>query len=393
MSRGRILLTGATGILGSWVLAESLRRGYSPVAVMRDRSITDARARLKAVLGLAGIHGGEHDVEILTGDSTKENLGLSATDIAGMRRSLDGIIHCAACTSFSPEQDEEVLTTNIGGTKNVLSLAVQTDAPLFHVSTAYVCGRRSGRIAERDLEHDAGYNNTYERSKNEAEGLVRAAFTRGDVHGAVYRPGIIVGATDGGRICQFSNFYKLLQAIDYGAPRARRNGSNFRLFGDPACTINLVPVDWSANQLWDGIETEGASGKSYHMTNHAPPTMEFIVEWLNSLLGDSGVRIELSPDIEEQDAVIRRATKHFEGYVLDEPVFDRKNMNRATPTGGECPEIDTEFLASLFSYGKSQGWRNIFDVRRRDAQPVNGAAKHLGRPHAVAMHRQPQVTP
>ena len=393
MSRGRMLLTGATGILGSWVLAESLRRGYSPVAVMRDRSIADARARLKAVLGLAGIHGGERDVEIVTGDSTKENLGLSTGEVSRMRGTLDGIIHCAACTSFSPEQDEEVLTTNVGGTRNVLSLAALTDASLFHVSTAYVCGRRTGRIAERDLEHDAGYNNTYERSKNEAEGLVRVAFTRGDVRGAVYRPGIIVGATDGGRICQFSNFYKLLQAIDYGAPRARRNGSNFRLFGDPACTINLVPVDWSANQLWDGIETEGASGKSYHMTNHAPPTMEFIVEWLNSLLDDSGVRIELSPDIEEQDAVIRRATKHFEGYVLDEPVFDRKNMDRATPAGGECPEIDSEFLASLFRYGKSQGWRNIFDVRRREAQPVNGSSKHLGRPHAVAMHRLPQVTP
>jgi len=365
MSQGRIALTGATGILGSWVLAEALRRGYSPVAIMRDRSVSDAQSRLKAVLAIAGLHDAEHDVEVVIGDSTKEGLGLSAADTNSVQRSIDGFIHCAACTSFSPAQDDEVLSTNVGGTKNILQFMEQTDAPLYHVSTAYVCGRRTGTIAEGDLEHDAGYNNTYERSKNEAERLVRSAFAAERVSGAVFRPGIIVGAGSSAQICQFSNFYNMVQAIEYGAIRAQRNGRCVRIVGDASCTKNLVPVDWSAQQLWDAIEADGDSGATYHMTNPKPPTMSFIVRWLNEMFADRGVHVEMLPALNDSDALMKRATKPFEGYLLEEPVFDRANMDRATRHGIPCPEFTTAFMTKLIQYAKSQQWRSVFDVRRK----------------------------
>ncbi len=385
MSSGRIALTGATGILGSWVLAETLRRGYSPVAIMRDRSVTDARQRLGAVLALAGLSGAERDVEIVIGDSTKDELGFSPADAHRLRNSLDGFIHCAACTSFSPAQDEEVLNTNIGGARNVLQFVSQTDAPLYHVSTAYVCGQRTGTIAEHDLVHDAGYNNTYEQSKNDAEKLVGAAFERGETRGAIFRPGIIVGASESGKIAQFSNFYNMLQAIEYGAIRASRNGKCVRIVGDGACTKNLVPVDWSAQQLWDAIEAEGASNATYHMTNPNPPTMSFIVAWLNELFAEHGVRVEMRPALDDGDGLMKRATKPFEGYLLDEPIFDRTNMDRATRHGAACPEFTAAFMTKLFRYAKAQRWRSVFDVRRR-RNGADGATKSVVKPAAAAIH-------
>lgn len=375
MSQGRFVLTGATGILGSWVLAEGIRRGYSPIAIMRDRSIDAARGRLKSVLEIAGLRGAESDVDVVIGDSTKENLGLHDADVKRLHGSLDGLIHCAACTSFSPSQDEEVNATNIGGTTNVLQLAERTCAPLYHVSTAYVCGRRTGTVMESDLEHGAGYNNTYERSKNSAEQFVRTAFKTDQVRGAVFRPGIIVGATQSGRICQFSNFYSMLQAIEFGVRRAQRNGKVVRIAGDGACTKNLVPVDWAASQLWGAIEAEGPSCATYHLTNPAPPTMSFIVEWLNELFDDKGVRVEMLPVLDESDGLMQRATKPFEGYLLEEPVFDRTNMDRATGYGTPCPEFTAEFMTALFRYAQSQQWRSVLDARRREDVLADGASE------------------
>ncbi len=386
MSSGRIALTGATGILGSWVLAEALRRGYEPVAIMRDRTTEDARIRLGAVLGLAGLPNAERDVEVIRGDSTKEGLGLSPADLSSVRRSLDGFIHCAACTSFSPAQDKEVLETNIGGAKNVIQFAAENDVPLYHVSTAYVCGRQTGTIMEHDLRHNAGYNNTYERSKNEAERIVGKAFENGRAHGTILRPGIIVGASESGRICQFSNFYNMLQAIEYGAIRAIRNGKCVRIVGDGACTKNLVPVDWSAQQLWDAIETEGPSNATYHMTNPNPPTMSFIVSWLNELFAESRVRVEMRSALDDSDGLMKRATKPFEGYLTEEPVFDRTNMDRATRLSAQCPEITPSFMTELFHYAKAQQWRSVFDVRkRRDA--VSGISEPIVQPATAAIHQ------
>jgi len=75
---------------------------------------------------------------------------------------------------------------------------------------------------------------------------------------------------------------------------------------------------------------------------------------------------------------MHRATKHFEGYVLDAPVFDRTNMDRATRQGTPCPEITAEFMTALFEYGKSQQWRSVFDPRRPRAGTLVAAAPLSG---------------
>ena len=144
-----------------------------------------------------------------------------------------------------------------------------------------------------------------------------------------------------------------------------------RIVGDGSCTKNLVPVDWSAQQLWDAIETDGVSGRTYHMTNPTPPTMSFIVRWLNALFAERGVRVEMLPSLDDADAMMKRATKPFEGYLLEEPVFDRANMDRATRHGGVCPDFTLDFMTMLYDYAKSQQWRSIFDARRGETRAAS----------------------
>jgi thioester reductase-like protein len=82
--------------------------------------------------------------------------------------------------------------SNLTGTRNLLQLCRETGVRQFdHVSTAYVCGKRPGPVFERELDCGQTFRNDYERSKCEAEKLVRAAAHLDRV--TVYRPAIIVG--------------------------------------------------------------------------------------------------------------------------------------------------------------------------------------------------------
>ena len=73
------------------------------------------------------------------------------------------------------EETEEPYLSNLNGTRNVLEFCSKTDIREFHhVSTAYVCGTRRGRILESELDVGQEHGNDYEISKFESEQLVRA---------------------------------------------------------------------------------------------------------------------------------------------------------------------------------------------------------------------------
>src|SRR5262249_59131655 len=105
-----------------------------------------------------------------------------------------------------------------GGTANVLTLVRQrapVPIPLLHLSTAYVCGERTGLVAEGELDVGQRFANGYESSKAEAEHLVRAAQKQGGIS-AVARPSIVVGRYRDGAIGQFTHIYTLIRLVTAG---------------------------------------------------------------------------------------------------------------------------------------------------------------------------------
>src|SRR5207253_8313112 len=117
--------------------------------------------------------------------------------------------HAAAPLSFARPTDE-ARAINVHGTQRMLDLADRIAARrglrrLVHVSTAYVAGRHRGLFAETDLWTGQEFRNSYERSKAEAEELVRR---RGDRFPAVVvRPSIVVGDSATGWTPAFNVLY------------------------------------------------------------------------------------------------------------------------------------------------------------------------------------------
>ena len=359
-----VLITGATGILGGWVLRDAREKGYRVSALMRDPGMPEARRRLQRVVKLVCGDTDLSGIRIVLGDVSEPRLGLSPEDFEALRQRTGLAIHCAASVSFEPRQEEMIRRTNIDGVRHMLDFVAGTDIPLYHVSTAYVSGSRSGICRETELDMNQTFNNAYEQSKFESEHLIREAFTSGAARGAIFRPSIIVGASCSGKIAQFLNFYGFLKVMDAARSGRLLKDGYFRVALHPGCTKNLVPVDWAAAALWRIIEHDGPCGKTYHLTHPEPVLQQSLLEWANTRLNGHEVQVKFVKEITQDHSTLERMAKvclrHYEPYLTTEPYFDRTNTDRALNGSLPFPATDHAFFDMLYDYARENEWQSIF---------------------------------
>ena len=224
---GVVLLTGATGFVGTEVAQRLLdRTDLALVALVQAASDDEARRVTRRTwygrTQLTAALGGR--VEVVAGDVTQPLLGLDPEVYAALVRRLSHVVHAAANVRFDASLDD-LRRTNVVGTANVLTLARAAHADhglerVLHVSTAYVAGRRTGEIGEDDLSDRFGFENDYERTKYEAERLVREAT---DLPVTVARPGMIVGDSADRRDRDVQHLLRAAPPVPHAAaaPRAR----------------------------------------------------------------------------------------------------------------------------------------------------------------------------
>lgn len=178
-----VFLTGATGLLGGEVLARLLAANPR----MRARVLVRDPAQWPHVAARLGPAASR--ATPVVGDMTRRGLGLPAAVWTRLTFEVDAILHFAADTRFS-QSLEHARAVNVQGTRNVLELADEWPhvERVAFVSTAFVAGRRTGRIYERDNGPGTGWVNAYEQSKYEAERLVRSQ-RRGWV---IFRPATVL---------------------------------------------------------------------------------------------------------------------------------------------------------------------------------------------------------
>ncbi|MFT7641794.1 MAG: thioester reductase-like protein, partial [Pirellulaceae bacterium] len=134
------LLTGATGLLGRYLLRDLTLAGQPLAVVVRPSRMETCTQRIETAmshwekqLGLA-----LQRPVILEGDITKPLLGLTSQQIDWLTSHCDTMIHSAASLTFySDETDKtgEPWRSNVEGTRNVLELCRQcTIENLHHVS-------------------------------------------------------------------------------------------------------------------------------------------------------------------------------------------------------------------------------------------------------------------
>ena len=158
----KTLVTGATGFLGSAIVRELLRDGREV------RILARSDADMGNVDGL--------DLETVHGDLLDEGSLKSAI------KGCDVLYHAAAYYSFWDKNKNLIFDINVGGTRNVLSAALELGVEkVVYTSTVGCMGLRAdGSSANEDTPHDpATLCNDYKLSKFQAEQVAKEYAAKG----------------------------------------------------------------------------------------------------------------------------------------------------------------------------------------------------------------------
>ena len=195
----QVLLTGATGFVGVYLLDQLLRQTHARVVCpVRARDEAHAMERILAALTAQKLptEGVRERVLALPADLTQPLLGLGSTRFHGLAAECDAIFHNAAVVSVVREYGS-LRAANVGGTRELIRLAATVrPKPLHYVSTLAVAppSNLAPEVPEDFVPPHAGLRDGYQQSKWIAERLVQQAAERG-LPATVYRLGRVVGAS------------------------------------------------------------------------------------------------------------------------------------------------------------------------------------------------------
>jgi len=388
-SSKRILLTGITGSIGSWIAGKALQAGNRLLAVVRADTDSAASSRAQAALDVVGAGELAANVEVARGDICLEGLGPELPQSRTQDISL--VIHCAAALGFAEDHTELGRRTNVEGTANVLKLAEKLQVPVCYLSTAYVAGSRSGTVYENEIDVGQEFHNAYELSKCRAELLVRQWSQGTGLDAFVLRPSIVVGDSQRGRIINFDGLYNLLRFFDnVGGTIGSRE---FRVIANPEATKNFVPVDYVAEVVWHILE-HGKPG-TYHITNPLPLKLAELRRIFTDLFDIPGAKFAGANDFEKKqpsrlERMYQETASYYEPYLRAEPVFDRTNTDYVLNGARlEIPELDTAFFSRLLGYARDVKWGRKYSkpsCRPKDSNHV--VERYFDSFLADKMHKQ-----
>ncbi len=209
-----ILLTGATGMLGSCLTARLLESGLKVRAIYRNpERLKQFQQNIRYYYPENFVFNGKlHWVEADL---------LDCASLADALEGVDMVFHTAAMVSFDPSQREAMLENNITGTANLVNAALVAGiSRLVHVSSIGALGPSDGKNPiDENCHWSAGKKNSgYSISKFHSEMEVWRGIEEG-LEAIIVNPSIILGPGDwrSGSPSFFSTIYKKLKFYPLGS--------------------------------------------------------------------------------------------------------------------------------------------------------------------------------
>ncbi len=242
----RALVTGATGLVGSYIAERLIADGWSVRALVRDASAA-------AWLGASG-------VELERGDLADRDSLRSAM------AACHAVFHCAALVGATGDWSS-FERANIDGTRAVVESAAREGARLVHTSSVAVYGSaaryRSTPTHEETPLAPLPEHAYYARSKREAEQIVLDAHATGELWATAIRPPMIYGKRDRQLVPRFA--------------RLMRTGF-FPLFGGGTSIFSLVHASAVADGAVRAATHDAAGGRAFNLANDFPVTIADFVQ-------------------------------------------------------------------------------------------------------------------
>lgn len=179
MASKKILVTGASGFIGSYLVRYLLQQGHTNIRCTRQPN--SSMALLKDAANM---------VEWVNADL------LNVMDLEDAMQGVQQVYHCAAVVSFNEKDNRNMLKINAEGTANIVNLALDFGIEkLIHVSSIAAIGRKPNdpNIDEQAAWKEDEWNSPYGISKHQAEMEVWRGIAEG-LNAAIVNPANVLGS-------------------------------------------------------------------------------------------------------------------------------------------------------------------------------------------------------
>lgn len=353
-----ILLTGASGFLGSYILSELVKIPHIKIycllrhknSCIQNLTLSLNNYKLSDII--------EEKVEIVTGDLSTPNLGLAEKQYNMLCKTIDIIIHAAANIHHIYDYDQ-LKSTNVEGTLELLKIAGSRKPKLFNlISTVSAIADKNGagfyseqfpHAIPTSLDIPDGYSQTKwssEKLLTEAHqnyglpiNIIRYSWLTGD-----QKNGIING--------NLNHMFSLLKGcIQLGyAPSIKMS-------------FNCTPVDFAASSLVALLFQENIKNTVINSINPAEISFSKLIDWLN----EYGYHIEIIPlsewrnllcDIDSSNALFRLlplylGDKHLDridSHHIDKKVACNNLKFHLSRIGKIYPKITKSLMFKYFDH-------------------------------------------
>jgi thioester reductase-like protein len=380
----KVLITGATGAIGSALVPHFLREEETRVVLLlRAESpwrLHERLARLFAFWELDPDGRLAARVEALAGDVAAPRLGLEEGTYRRLCGDVTHIVHAAGNVKLNQPLADAGRTT-LAATQHVVALAdaAQRHGPfrkLDLVSTVGVAGRTHGLIPEQPLLRPRTFRNSYEAAKARAEAWLFTQAPAG-LPLTVHRPSMVVGDSQTGRVIHFQVFYYLCHFL---AGKRTRG-----LVPEPGnVKLDLIPIDYVAAAIHQASNRSDAAGRVFHLCSgptHSP-TLATLMVRLRALLQARGERLPRLKFLPPRwlgrlfnlgscfaSARMRRALQalpFFLAYLDDEQEFDNAQSRAFFAAGGlELSPVEQYLGRVLDYYWDAKAMRRVLSAPGR----------------------------
>ncbi|MBN2862356.1 MAG: SDR family oxidoreductase [Bacteroidales bacterium] len=383
----KYILTGATGFLGSHIMAGLLSKGKGLVILGRSSGGDLLKARISKLLKWFGIEHLEELLEFYETDFQKKSMGLGENEFETLCKRRLAIIHCASDTSFNEKSRDRVIRSNVDSLSEILNFATISRAKFFHlISSAYAAGTDRIECYETPVisEH---YNNVYEESKALAENIVAQRCRKEKLPYTIIRPSVVYGDSVTGRSLRFNALYYPVRSLQlirdiYLADIKNNKGKKssecgihinkngilylpVRIFIPDEGKINLIPVNYFTEALFSILEKPSTEAY-YHITSNNPQTMANLVTYTERFLNITGIEVIIgTPSADElrnpAEELFDYFIREYKPYIADRRIFIRENTNGVS-LDFFPPDLSYEIFERCMNFAVSADWgRNLFN--------------------------------
>ena len=392
-------VTGATGFIGRFLMADLLKRDGTIYVLCRASSL-DKLDELRERLGTD-----EERVVAVIGDLSRDRLGVDDKEIEKLDGKIEHFFHLAAIYDLTADADSQHVA-NVEGTRHALHLAEAMHAEHFHmVSSIAAAGLYKGTFTEDMFDEAQDYeHNPYYLTKHVSEGVVRKEAT---IPWRIYRPGIVVGHSETGEIDKIDGpyyFFRTIQRLRGALPAWLRG------VGIEGGEINIVPVDFVADALDYLAHQPDLDGETFHLTDPEPLTVAGLIKVLTKAAHAPGPAMNL--DARALDALpvkVTSALTHLPGvkqvtdlvlaelgvpremfaYLTYPTHFDSTKTQQALAGSGIAAPPLASYAQNLWEY-----WERTYSPDRRKDRAlarairgrtvmITGASSGIGRATAL----------